>query len=141
VEAGRRDRVGRSRGSTPRARRGGGGHDRDVHAGALRRPPLEARAARPEGRGAGALTPAGDDRSSARRARKRSRGPHTSRRRRAPPRSRVPTRCEVRGLTRIFSVALGILAAIGGFVDMGDLVFNAAAGAMFGYQLLWVVVV
>ena len=24
---------------------------------------------------------------------------------------------------------------------MGDLVFNAAAGAMFGYQLLWVVVV
>ena len=41
----------------------------------------------------------------------------------------------------VFSVALGILAAIGGFVDMGDLVFNAAAGAMFGYQLLWVVVV
>jgi len=24
---------------------------------------------------------------------------------------------------------------------MGDLVFNAAAGAVFGYQLLWVVVV
>jgi manganese transport protein len=41
----------------------------------------------------------------------------------------------------IFSIALGILAAIGGFVDMGDLVFNAAAGAMFGYQLLWVVVI
>jgi manganese transport protein len=36
---------------------------------------------------------------------------------------------------------LGILAAIGGFVDIGDLVFNVAAGAMFGYQLLWVVVV
>jgi len=44
-------------------------------------------------------------------------------------------------MSRIFSVALGILAAIGGFVDMGDLVFNAAAGAVFGYQLLWVVVV
>ncbi|HEV8687724.1 MAG TPA: Nramp family divalent metal transporter [Gaiellaceae bacterium] len=41
----------------------------------------------------------------------------------------------------IFSIALGILAAIGGFVDMGDLVFNAAAGATFGYQLLWVVVI
>jgi Mn2+/Fe2+ NRAMP family transporter len=44
-------------------------------------------------------------------------------------------------LKKIFSVALGILAAIGGFVDMGDLVFNAAAGAVFGYELLWVVVV
>jgi manganese transport protein len=42
---------------------------------------------------------------------------------------------------KIFRIALGILAAIGGFVDIGDLVFNVAAGAMFGYQLLWVVVV
>jgi manganese transport protein len=42
---------------------------------------------------------------------------------------------------KIFQVALGILAAIGGFVDIGDLVFNVAAGATFGYQLLWVVVV
>ena len=39
------------------------------------------------------------------------------------------------------SLALGILAAIGGFVDIGDLVFNVAAGAQFGYELLWVVVV
>jgi manganese transport protein len=42
---------------------------------------------------------------------------------------------------KIFQVALGILAAIGGFVDIGDIVFNVAAGAMFGYDLLWVVVV
>jgi Mn2+/Fe2+ NRAMP family transporter len=42
---------------------------------------------------------------------------------------------------KIFSVALGILAAIGGFVDIGDLVFNVSAGATFGYQLLWVVVI
>jgi Mn2+/Fe2+ NRAMP family transporter len=42
---------------------------------------------------------------------------------------------------KIFRIALGILAAIGGFVDIGDLVFNVAAGAIFGYQLLWVVVV
>jgi Mn2+/Fe2+ NRAMP family transporter len=41
----------------------------------------------------------------------------------------------------IFRVALGILAAIGGFVDIGDLVFNVAAGAQFGFSLLWVVVV
>jgi manganese transport protein len=39
------------------------------------------------------------------------------------------------------SLALGILAAIGGFVDIGDLVFNVAAGAQFGYDLLWIVVV
>jgi manganese transport protein len=39
---------------------------------------------------------------------------------------------------KIFGVALGILAAIGGFVDIGDLVFNVSAGAMFGYELLWV---
>jgi Mn2+/Fe2+ NRAMP family transporter len=42
---------------------------------------------------------------------------------------------------KIFQVALGILAAIGGFVDIGDIVFNVSAGAMFGYDLLWIVVV
>jgi Mn2+/Fe2+ NRAMP family transporter len=42
-------------------------------------------------------------------------------------------------VTRYLNVALGILAAIGGFVDIGDLVFNTAAGATFGYELLWVV--
>src|SRR5437899_11320287 len=39
----------------------------------------------------------------------------------------------------LLNLALGILAAIGGFVDIGDLVFNTAAGATFGYQLLWVI--
>jgi manganese transport protein len=42
---------------------------------------------------------------------------------------------------KVFQIALGILAAIGGFVDIGDLVFNVAAGATFGYELLWVVVI
>jgi manganese transport protein len=42
---------------------------------------------------------------------------------------------------KIFDIALGILAAIGGFVDIGDIVFNVAAGATFGFQLLWVVVI
>ena len=41
----------------------------------------------------------------------------------------------------VLAVALGIFAAIGGFVDIGDLVFNTQAGAIFGFQLLWVVVV
>lgn len=42
-------------------------------------------------------------------------------------------------MSRILGLALGILAAIGGFVDIGDLVFNTAAGATFGYELLWVI--
>jgi manganese transport protein len=41
-------------------------------------------------------------------------------------------------VSKVFGVALGILAAIGGFVDIGDLVFNVSAGAAFGYQLMWV---
>jgi manganese transport protein len=42
-------------------------------------------------------------------------------------------------MSRVFGLALGILAAVGGFVDIGDLVFNVAAGATFGYQLMWVI--
>jgi len=42
---------------------------------------------------------------------------------------------------KVLAVALGILSAIGGFVDIGDLVFNTQAGAAFGFQLLWVIVV
>jgi manganese transport protein len=44
-------------------------------------------------------------------------------------------------LKNFLAIALGILSAIGGFVDIGDFVFNTQAGATFGYQLLWVVVV
>ncbi len=40
----------------------------------------------------------------------------------------------------IFKIALGIIAAIGGFLDIGDLVFNTQAGALFRYDLLWAVV-
>ena len=40
----------------------------------------------------------------------------------------------------VFAVALGILTAIGGFVDIGDLVTNAQVGARFGLSLGWVVV-
>jgi manganese transport protein len=42
---------------------------------------------------------------------------------------------------KVLQIALGILAAIGGFVDIGDLVFTTQAGAAFGYELLWAVVV
>ncbi len=41
----------------------------------------------------------------------------------------------------LFAVALGILTAIGGFVDIGDLVTNGLVGSRFGMSLAWVVVV
>jgi Mn2+/Fe2+ NRAMP family transporter len=40
---------------------------------------------------------------------------------------------------KVFAVALGILTAIGGFVDIGDLVTNAQVGARFGLSMGWVV--
>ena len=44
-------------------------------------------------------------------------------------------------MKKIFGVALGILTAIGGFVDIGDLVTNAVVGSRFGLSLGWAVVV
>jgi Mn2+/Fe2+ NRAMP family transporter len=38
---------------------------------------------------------------------------------------------------KVFAVALGILTAIGGFVDIGDLVTSAQVGARFGLSLAW----
>ncbi|TNM44234.1 divalent metal cation transporter [Nocardioides albidus] len=43
-------------------------------------------------------------------------------------------------MKRYFAVLLGILTAIGGFVDIGDLVTNAQVGARLGMSLVWVVV-
>ncbi|MEV8443754.1 divalent metal cation transporter [Actinosynnema sp. NPDC051121] len=44
-------------------------------------------------------------------------------------------------MKRFLGITLGILTAIGGFVDIGDLVANAETGARFGMRLAWVVVV
>ncbi|MDQ1530380.1 MAG: hypothetical protein QOE37_485 [Microbacteriaceae bacterium] len=44
-------------------------------------------------------------------------------------------------MKKIFGLALGILTAIGGFLDIGDLVTNAVVGSRFGMSLAWVVVV
>ncbi|HKO84586.1 MAG TPA: divalent metal cation transporter [Actinomycetota bacterium] len=43
-------------------------------------------------------------------------------------------------MKRVFGVALGILTAIGGFVDIGDLVANSLVGARFGLALAWATV-
>jgi len=39
---------------------------------------------------------------------------------------------------RIGEVFLGILTAVGGFVDISELVFGAQAGSRFGFALIWV---
>ena len=44
-------------------------------------------------------------------------------------------------MKKYLAVALGVLTAIGGFVDIGDLVTNALVGARFGLSLVWVVAV
>jgi manganese transport protein len=42
---------------------------------------------------------------------------------------------------KVAEIALGVIAAFGGFADIGELVFNVQAGAQFRYQLLWTVVI
>ncbi|WNV83021.1 divalent metal cation transporter [Umezawaea sp. Da 62-37] len=44
-------------------------------------------------------------------------------------------------MKKLLGITLGILTAIGGFVDIGDLVANSETGARFGMRLAWVVVV
>jgi Mn2+/Fe2+ NRAMP family transporter len=41
---------------------------------------------------------------------------------------------------KLIAITLGVLSAIGGFVDIGDLVASVQAGARFGMALTWVVV-
>jgi Mn2+/Fe2+ NRAMP family transporter len=42
-------------------------------------------------------------------------------------------------VSRILEIFLGILTAMGGFVEIGELTFMMNAGSIFNYQLLWVV--
>ncbi|MCU1534791.1 MAG: hypothetical protein JWR53_1272 [Glaciihabitans sp.] len=41
----------------------------------------------------------------------------------------------------VLAVALGVLTAIGGFLDIGDLVTSAVVGSRFGLSLAWVVII
>jgi manganese transport protein len=43
-------------------------------------------------------------------------------------------------VSKILEIFLGILTAMGGFVEIGELTFMLNAGSKFNYQLLWVVV-
>ncbi|GII23755.1 NRAMP family divalent metal transporter [Planosporangium mesophilum] len=44
-------------------------------------------------------------------------------------------------MKQLLALSLGILTAIGGFVDIGDFVASSQAGARFGMSLAWVLVV
>jgi manganese transport protein len=41
---------------------------------------------------------------------------------------------------KIFGVLLGVFTAVGGFIEIGDLVFLGQAGSVFGYDTLWAIV-
>jgi Mn2+/Fe2+ NRAMP family transporter len=41
----------------------------------------------------------------------------------------------------MLQLALGILTAIGGFIDVGAIATAALAGALFGFQLTWAFVI
>jgi manganese transport protein len=43
-------------------------------------------------------------------------------------------------MKKLLGITLGIMTALGGFVDLGQIVFTMQAGAIFGYQLLWAIV-
>lgn len=40
----------------------------------------------------------------------------------------------------LLNIALGVVTSIGGFLEVGSMATSAAAGADFGYKLLWVIV-
>ncbi len=42
-------------------------------------------------------------------------------------------------MKKVLGLTLGIMTALGGFVDLGQIVFTMQAGALFGYSLLWVI--
>lgn len=43
-------------------------------------------------------------------------------------------------MKKLLGVTLGIMTALGGFVDLGQIVFTTQAGALFGFHLLWAIV-
>jgi manganese transport protein len=43
-------------------------------------------------------------------------------------------------MKKLLGITLGIMTALGGFVDLGQIVFTMQAGALFGYELMWSIV-
>ena len=58
-----------------------------------------------------------------------------------PPGLSTPAAGYQTAVKKVIAVTLGVLSAIGGFVDVGDLVASIQSGARFGMSLAWVLVV
>jgi manganese transport protein len=43
-------------------------------------------------------------------------------------------------MNKLLGLTFGIMTALGGFPDLGQIVFTFQAGALFGYSLLWSIV-
>src|SRR5437588_11531847 len=43
-------------------------------------------------------------------------------------------------MKKIFEVTLGIITSIGGYLDVGTIATTIAAGPLFGFRMIWVVV-
>jgi Mn2+/Fe2+ NRAMP family transporter len=43
-------------------------------------------------------------------------------------------------MNKIFEIALGIVTSVGGFLEIGSLTTAAQAGAAFGFQLIWAII-
>ncbi len=43
-------------------------------------------------------------------------------------------------MKKLLGITLGVMTALGGFVDLGQIVFTLQAGALFAYQLMWAIV-
>ncbi len=43
-------------------------------------------------------------------------------------------------MKKVLGITLGIMTALGGFVDLGQIVFTMQAGALFGFHLMWAIV-
>jgi len=42
-------------------------------------------------------------------------------------------------MKKLLGITLGIMTALGGFVDLGQIVFTTQAAALFGYRLMWAI--
>src|ERR1051325_11376609 len=42
-------------------------------------------------------------------------------------------------MKKLLGITLGIMTALGGFVDLGQIVFTMQAGALFGFRLIWTI--
>lgn len=43
-------------------------------------------------------------------------------------------------MKKILEIALGIVTSIGGFLDVGAIATAAEAGSIYGFQLIWVII-